>query len=125
LRRREIAIGEALIEDGLGSGAMEIDALRLLVLLVPPKIQPPQALEDGIEGGLGVALHVRVVDAQDHGPAVAAGVEPIEDEGTRAPDVEKARWGGRKADSMHENTSITGGLMALIFGVLVYCRQIP
>jgi hypothetical protein len=46
---------------------MQIEALGLAILLVPSQIEPAQALEDGIERGLGVALDVGVVDAQDHG----------------------------------------------------------
>ena len=42
---------------------------------------------------------VGIVDAQDHGAAVVAGIEPVEDEGARAPDVQKARGRGRKTNS--------------------------
>ncbi len=103
----EIAIGEALFEDRLGDAAVQGEAVGLPVLLVPAEIEPAQAFEDGIEGRLGVALDVGVVDAQDHRAAVVAGVEPVEDEGARAADVQIARGGGRKADSKHGNASIT------------------
>ena len=86
---------------------MQREPLGLPVLLVPAEIQPAQPLEDGIERGFGVALDVGIVDAQDHGAAVVAGVEPVEDEGARAPDVQKARGRRRKADSQHGNASIT------------------
>ena len=49
------------------------------------------ALENRGERGLGVALHVGVVHAQDNGAAIVAGVEPIQDEGARAADVQKSR----------------------------------
>ena len=75
--------------------------LGLAILLVPTEIEPAQALEDGIERGLGIALDVGVVDAQDHGAAVVAGVEPVEDEGARAPDVQKAGGRRRKTNSKH------------------------
>ena len=99
--RREVAIGQALLEDRLGRLPMQRQALGLAVLFVPAEIQPAQPFEDGIERGFGVALDVGVVDAQDHGAAVAAGVQPVEDERARAADVEKARGRGRKADSKH------------------------
>ena len=91
------------------SCAVQREAVRLLVLLVPAEVEPAQPFEDGIERGLGVALDVGIVDAQDHGPAVVAGVEPVEDEGARAPDVQKARGRGRKANSEHGNCSIAMG----------------
>ena len=102
-RRREIAIRQALRENRLGGLAVQGEALGLLVLLVPAEIEPAQAVENGIERGFGVALHVGIVDAQDHSAAVAAGEEPIENEGARAPDVQKARGRGREPDSEHGN----------------------
>ena len=70
---REIAIGQALVEDGFGDFAVQGEALGLAVLLVPAEIEPAEAVEDGIERGFGVALDVGVVDAQDHGAAVVGG----------------------------------------------------
>ncbi len=72
-RRGEIAIGQALLKNRLGHLAVQRQALGLAVLLVPAEIEPAQAVEDGVERGLGVALDVGIVDAQDHGAAVAAG----------------------------------------------------
>ncbi len=92
--RREVAIGKALGEDGFGLLAVQGKSFRLLVLFVPVKTQPAQALEDGLHAGVGVALDVSVVEAQDHGSAVVAGKEPVEDEGAGAADVQKA--GGRR-----------------------------
>ena len=94
VRRREVAIGKALGEDRLSRLAVQGQPLRLLVLFVPVEPQPAQPLKDGLHAGLGVALHVGVVKAQHHGAVVVAGIEPIEDEGARAADVQKA--GGRR-----------------------------
>ena len=125
LWRREVAVSKAPVEDRLSGRAVKVDALRLLVLLIPREVEPAKAFEDGIERGFGVALDIGVVDAQDHGPAVAAGEEPIKDESARAPDVEKARGGGRKTDSRHENKSIAAGADGPRLAVLVYSAKSP
>ncbi len=101
-KRREVAVGHAFGEDGLGYLFMEGEAVGLAVLLVPGEAQPLEAFEDGIEGLFGVALDVGVVDAEDHCAAVAAGVEPVKYEGAGAPDVQIARRRGRKTNSEHE-----------------------
>src|SRR5438552_17016246 len=75
---------------------MKIQALGLFVLFVPVETEPLQAFEDRGEGGVGIAFDVRVVDAEDHGSVIVAGVEPIEDEGAGAADVEES--GGRRGE---------------------------
>jgi hypothetical protein len=50
-----------------------------------------------LDAGLGVALDIGVVQAQHHGSVVVAGLEPIEDEGASAADVQEA--GGRGGES--------------------------
>ena len=99
VRGGEVAIGEAFGENRFGLPAMQIKAFGLLVLFVPVETQPAQSLEDGLDAGLGVALDIGVVDAQHHGSAVVAGIEPIEDKGARAADVEKARGRRRKTNA--------------------------
>ena len=99
----EVAIGEALGEDGLGHLAVQGKPLGLLVLLVPGEAEPAQAVEDGVDAGVGVALDVGVVQTQDHGAAVVAGVEPVEDEGARTAHMEKAGGRGRESDSEHKD----------------------
>ena len=69
----------------------------MLVLFVPVEAQPAQALEDGLDAGVGVALDVGVVQAQDHRAAVVASIEPVEDEGAGAADVQEA--GGRRGET--------------------------
>ncbi len=76
---------------------MKIQALGLFVLFVPVETEPLQAFEDRGEGGVGIAFDVRVVDAEDHGSFIVAGVEPIEDEGAGAADVEES--GGRRGEA--------------------------
>ena len=97
--RGEIAIRQALLENGFGHLPVEGQALGLLVQLIPAQVEPAQPFEDGVQRRLGVALDIGIVDAQDHDAAVAAGEEPVKDEGTRAPDVQKARGRGRKTNS--------------------------
>ncbi len=94
--RREVAVRKTFGEDGFGLLAVKVEALGLLVFLVPGETQPAQALEDGLHAGVGVALDVGVVKTEHHGAIVVAGEEPIEDKGAGAADVEKAGGGGRK-----------------------------
>ena len=80
---------------------MKRQPLGLFVLLVPAEVEPAQAFEDRSHRGFGVALDVGIVEAQDHRPALVAGVEPVENEGARAADVQKAGRRRRKTDSQH------------------------
>ena len=105
--RSEIAIGQAFGEDGMCDLLMHLEPLGLAILLVPTKIQPAQPVEDRIERCLGIAFDVRIVDAQNHGAAVAAGIKPIENKGPRAADMQIASGGGRKTNSQHGKPSIT------------------
>jgi len=43
---------------------VQIDALGLLVFFVPAEAQPLQALENGVDRGIGVALDIGIVDSQ-------------------------------------------------------------
>ncbi len=97
--RGEVAIGKALGEDGFGLLAVQGEPFGLLVLFVPGETQPAQSLEDGLDAGVGVALDIGVVEAQHHGSVVVAGVEPIEDKGAGAADVQKAGGRGRKTNA--------------------------
>ena len=82
---------------GFGRLPVQGKPFGLLVLFVPVKAQPAQALKDGLDAGIGVALDVGVVEAQHHGSAVMARKEPIEDEGARAADVKKSS--GRRRET--------------------------
>ena len=95
--RSKVAISQALLKDGVGDLAVQGQAFGLLVFLVPAEVEPAQPLEDGVNGSVGVALDVGVIQSQDYGSAVATRVEPVEDEGAGAPHVQKT--GGRRGES--------------------------
>src|SRR5579872_2633388 len=97
--RREISIRESFLENSPSHFAVQRAAVRLAVLFVPAEVEPLQSVEDGVERSLSVAIDVRVVDAQHQDAVVVARVQPIEDEGPGAADVQKAGGRGRKADT--------------------------
>ena len=98
----EVAIGQSFLKDGVGDMAMEGEALGLFVFFVPAEIEPAQAFEDGVDGGVGIAFDVGVVEAEDHGSSVATSVEPVEDESASAADVEKSGRGRGESDAKHK-----------------------
>ena len=55
---------------------------------VPVEPQPDETLQDALHRDLGGTRPVGVLDAQQEAPAVTAGVEPAEQGGTRAADVQ-------------------------------------
>ena len=83
--------------------AVQGEAFGLLVFFVPGEAQPAQPFEDGLDAGFGVALDIGVVEAQHHGSVVVAGIEPVEDEGARAADVQKAGGRWREADARNSS----------------------
>ena len=93
--RGEVAIRQAFLKDGVGDLAMQGQPFGLLVFFVPAQAQPAQPLENRIDRSVGVALNIGVIEAQDHRPAVVAGVEPVENKRSGTADVEKpgGRWG--------------------------------
>src|ERR1019366_10627028 len=99
--RGEIAIRQSPLKDRVGDLAMQGKALGLLVLLVPAEVEPAQTFEDGVDGGFGVALDIRVIQAEDHGSSVAPGVEPVEDEGAGTADVQTPGGRRRESDAKH------------------------
>ena len=80
---------------------MQIAALGLSVLLVPIQIEPLQAVENGIERRLCVAIDVGVVDAQDHRAVVAARIQPVENERPGASNMQIARRRRGETDTQH------------------------
>ena len=66
-------------------------------LAVPVEPEPFEAVEDRVDRGLGRALAVGVLDAQEERPAEAPGVEPVEQRRARAADVQESGRGGREA----------------------------
>src|SRR5581483_10641394 len=83
---------------------MQLAALGLGVLLIPVQVQPFQPVKDGIERGLRVAVHVRVVDAQNHSAAIPARIQPVKDERPGASNVQIARRRRGKTDTRHETS---------------------
>src|SRR5579862_8068616 len=79
--------------------------IGLAVFFIPAQIEPFQAVENGVERGLGVAVDIRVVDAQDHRAAGVTRIKPVENKGARAPDVEEAGGLGCEADARGHETS--------------------
>ena len=58
--------------------------------LVPVETEPAESVIDGPHGLFVVALAVGILDAQDEGATGVAGVEPVEEGGAGAADVEEA-----------------------------------
>ena len=79
--------------------ALEIGAVvaALFAGLVPIQPQPVQPVEDDLDGFGRVARVVGVLDAQDEFAAGVPGVEPVEERGAGAADVQKA--GGRRGET--------------------------
>ena len=100
--RSKVAVGEPLLENGLGDLPVQSQPLGLLVFLVPVEAKPAQAIEDRVDAGLGVPLDVRIVEPEHHGSAVMAGIEPVEDEGSGTSDVQKTCGRRRKSNAEHK-----------------------
>src|SRR5215813_6595014 len=94
VRRREVAISKSLIEDLPRDTPMQFEPLGLLVLLVPSKPEPFQAFKNRVHRGFCVALHICVIQTQNHRPLIAARIKPVEDESARTSHVQKS--GGRR-----------------------------
>jgi hypothetical protein len=66
---------------------------------VPCQAQPAQAVEDDLDGFLGIARGIGVLDAQHERAAGVPGVEPVEQRRARAADVQVARGTGGEANA--------------------------
>ena len=86
--------------------AVQFQTLGLLIFFVPVQPEPFQALKDGLHRRLGIALDVGVVEAENHGSAVMAGIKPVENEGPGAANVEKPGRRRGKTDSEIEMKSV-------------------
>ena len=80
---------------------MQVAAVGLSVLLVPIQLKPLQAVENGIERRLGIAIDIGVVDAQDHRAVVAARIEPVENERPGASNMKVTRRRRGETDTQH------------------------
>ena len=103
-----LLVGAALGGEFLELGLVEFGALRLEVgavvaadlgAFVPIHAEPAHRVEDHLQEGVGIALLVRVLDAEDELAARMAGVEPVEQGRTGASDVEEAGGAGSEADA--------------------------
>ncbi len=66
-------------------------ALRLIErAFIPIDAEPAKAVDDALDEFGLVALGVGILDAQDHGAALMASEEPVEESGARAAYVEIA-----------------------------------
>jgi len=69
---------------------------------VPIDAEPGEPVEDGVDRSLRRALAVGVLDPQQHFPAAAAGVKPVEQRRARPADMqEPGRRGGETENDAH------------------------
>ena len=103
-----LLVGAALGGELLQLGLVELGTLRLEVgtvltagfrAFVPIHAQPAHRVEDHLQEGVGVALLVGVLDAEDELTSRVAGVEPVEQGRPGASDVEEAGGAGGEADA--------------------------
>jgi hypothetical protein len=87
LRPGVVAIGEALLQKRHHRGLIAISPLRLIVRLmrtadprpfVPVQPDPAKAVQDRLQGGVDVPLHVGIIDPQDELPPMLPREQPIE-----------------------------------------------
>lgn len=91
---------EVAVVDGLAL-ALEVGAAVAAGFgaFIPVDAEPAETFEDGVAGGFGVTRFVGVLDAEDEGTMKFAGVEPVEQGGAGAADVEVAGGGRGEADA--------------------------
>ena len=111
LGARVAAVGVAHGQELLGHFAVPGGARELVDrFAVPIDAEPSQPVEDGVDGSLRRAFAVGVLDPQQHFPAAAAGVKPVEQRGARPADMqESGRRGGETDDDAHFSVMILAG----------------
>jgi hypothetical protein len=77
-------------------------------LFIGREPEPLHALEDRLHGGVGRALAVGVLDAQQEAPRVLPGEQVREQRGAGAADVQEARGAGGKAGD-HRHCRLPNG----------------
>ena len=97
-RARVAVIGAAGGDEALGDLLVARGAGELVHgVAVPVDAEPGEAVEDRLDRGLGRALAVGVLDAQQHLAAVLLGEKPVEQRRARPADVQEA--GGRRGET--------------------------
>jgi hypothetical protein len=94
-------------------------------LAVPMKLEPLEPVDNRVNRGLGRSLAIGVLDTQQHAPAVFSCVEPIEQSGPRAADVEETGWrGGEACNDVLRHLLGTGRLekQKALYGLAVLAR---
>ena len=111
LGARVAVIGMPLRKQLLGDFPVPGRARELVDrLAVPADAEPAQAVENGVDGGLGGAFPVGILDSEQHLAAAAAGVKPIEERGARAANMQKTGGrGGKAGDDGHSGVLILPG----------------
>ena len=102
-RRTVAAIGPAFGQQAMRRLDVALGAPGLVEdLAIMIEFQPVQSLQDGVDGLLGGAFAVGVLDPEMELTAVVPGVEPIEQGGAGAADMQEAgRRGGETGDGGH------------------------
>lgn len=101
LQRRIAAIGLAFGKQLLGDLAVARGAAELVDdVAVPIEPEPVEPVEDGVDRRLGRAFAVGVLDPQQHLATTAACIEPVEQRGARASNMEEA--GGRRGKARND-----------------------
>src|SRR5262249_52476853 len=113
--------------EALGVLRVERVALRLEEgALVPVEAEPPEALEVLVHRRLSRAFPIGVLEPEHEAAAVVAREEPVEEGGSRAPDVQVARRTGRKAGTDRHPGDLTAGVRAVkLLGPLAVALSVP
>src|SRR5216117_2906000 len=97
-------------EEAVGDFLVALDARALeYELFVPVEAQPGEAVEDHLRMLVGRASLVGVLDSQQELTALVAGVQPVEERGAGASDVEITRRGRGEAYANSHGGTERGG----------------
>src|SRR5439155_26762558 len=124
LGRAVTVVGAAGRQELLGVGAVDRQALGLAVAgrrraLVPVEAEPRERLGDARDVLLGGARAVGVLDPEDEGAALVARVEPVEERGAGAADVQVS---GRARRETHADGRAHVAVSSLIADTSTFYR---
>ncbi len=109
VRRRVTAIGMPRRKQLLDHFGMTRRAGELVNrLAIPGDAEPAEAVEDGVDRRLGRALAVGILDLQQHLAAAPARIQPIEQRGARAANMQKTSR--RRCEARNDRFSHAGRL---------------